>query len=169
MTDTALLNSYIHELNKVMPPDFKDWWDNSREEQPVVARMVIENLRTRERIAWKQLARLSAVLRQKGNGFDLDKATLTTLGDAVANVADNATLSYPLRELLHGAAHVLHLAAQTPDVPPPMDPPTIPDILKDLRAMALSGNARALLDMLEHQLQEKDLHENGPLKDTRSE
>lgn len=43
------------ELSKVMPPDFKDWWQNSKEEWPMVARMVIENLREREELAWKMM------------------------------------------------------------------------------------------------------------------
>jgi len=33
------------ELSRVMPSDFKDWWQNSRDEWPEVASMVIEGLR----------------------------------------------------------------------------------------------------------------------------
>jgi len=31
------------ELSKVMPLDFKDWWQNSKTEWPLVARLVIES------------------------------------------------------------------------------------------------------------------------------
>lgn len=41
----ARLAKWESELSKVMPADFKDWWQNSREEWPEVARMVIEGLR----------------------------------------------------------------------------------------------------------------------------
>jgi len=40
------------ELSAVMPPDFKDWHQNSKAEWPLVARQVIENLREREKLAW---------------------------------------------------------------------------------------------------------------------
>ena len=33
------------ELSKVMPSDFKDWWQNSRDEWPEIARRVIQDLR----------------------------------------------------------------------------------------------------------------------------
>lgn len=39
------------ELSQVMPADFKDWWENSKAEWPVVARIVIESLRKRELLA----------------------------------------------------------------------------------------------------------------------
>jgi hypothetical protein len=41
----AKLAKWESELSKVMPADFKDWWRNSRDEWPEVARMVIEGLR----------------------------------------------------------------------------------------------------------------------------
>ena len=37
------INAWQTELSKVMPPDFKDWWENSKAEWPLVARWVIEN------------------------------------------------------------------------------------------------------------------------------
>lgn len=40
-----LILSYEEELSKVMPLDFKDWWRNDRNEWPLIARLVIENLR----------------------------------------------------------------------------------------------------------------------------
>jgi hypothetical protein len=43
--DAERLAAYDRELSAVMPHDFKDWWENSRAEWPLVARMVIENHR----------------------------------------------------------------------------------------------------------------------------
>ena len=51
------LEHYEQALSAVMPPDFKDWWQNSKDEWPVVAAGVIENLRKREELAWEQLQR----------------------------------------------------------------------------------------------------------------
>jgi len=45
MTDLERLKLYDEEISKEMPLDFKDWWENSPEEYPLVARWVIENLR----------------------------------------------------------------------------------------------------------------------------
>jgi hypothetical protein len=44
MTDYERLKAYDEELSKVMPPDMKDWWENSKDEWPLVARLVIESL-----------------------------------------------------------------------------------------------------------------------------
>jgi hypothetical protein len=38
-----------------MPPDFKDWWQNSKDEWPEIAAAVITNLRQREEMAWEQV------------------------------------------------------------------------------------------------------------------
>jgi hypothetical protein len=45
MTDAERLKAYDEEISKEMPLDFKDWWENSKEEWPLIARLVIENLR----------------------------------------------------------------------------------------------------------------------------
>jgi len=47
-----MLVAWETEISKVMPADYKDWWQNSRAEWPVVARMNIESLREREQLAW---------------------------------------------------------------------------------------------------------------------
>jgi len=47
------LNSYKTELSKVMPPDFKDWWQNDEKEWPMIAAGVIKSLREREEMAWE--------------------------------------------------------------------------------------------------------------------
>ena len=44
MTDAERLQAYDEELSKVMPKDYKDWWENSKNEWPLVARLVIEDL-----------------------------------------------------------------------------------------------------------------------------
>lgn len=42
-------------IDPVMPPDFKDWWDNSHSDLPLVAALVIRNLRERAEEAEAQL------------------------------------------------------------------------------------------------------------------
>lgn len=45
---SAAIEHWESELSAVMPPDFKDWFQNDKSEWPVVARQVIESLRERE-------------------------------------------------------------------------------------------------------------------------
>jgi hypothetical protein len=45
MNDAERLQKYDEELSAVIPLDFKDWHQNSKDERPEVARWVIENLR----------------------------------------------------------------------------------------------------------------------------
>jgi hypothetical protein len=52
MTDLDRLKAYDDELSKVMPPDFKDWWQGSKNEWPEIAAAVIISLREREELAW---------------------------------------------------------------------------------------------------------------------
>jgi len=54
--ELARLQRYDDELSSVMPEDYKDWWQNSKEEWPLVAKSSIESLREREEIAWEHLA-----------------------------------------------------------------------------------------------------------------
>jgi len=63
-----MLVAWETELSKVMPPDYKDWWQNSKTEWPIVARMVIENLREREKAAWDMLPANEAELDLFGSG-----------------------------------------------------------------------------------------------------
>lgn len=51
------LQRYDDELSSVMPEDYKDWWQNSKEEWPIVAKSSIESLREREEFAWEHLER----------------------------------------------------------------------------------------------------------------
>jgi cephalosporin-C deacetylase-like acetyl esterase len=54
MTDAERLKAYDEEISKEMPLDFKDWWENSKEEWPLVARYVLE--RRRGEIEWLEIA-----------------------------------------------------------------------------------------------------------------
>ena len=45
-----MLVAWEVELSKVMPDDFKDWWENDKSEWPIVARLVIEGVQKREKI-----------------------------------------------------------------------------------------------------------------------
>lgn len=50
-----MLVSWETELSRAMPRDFKDWWQNSKTEWPLIARLTIESLREREQTAWDML------------------------------------------------------------------------------------------------------------------
>jgi hypothetical protein len=54
----AANETWERELSAVMPAGYKDWWQNSKAEWPVVARLTIENLRKREEGAWAMMAEL---------------------------------------------------------------------------------------------------------------
>ena len=56
-SELARLQRYDEELSNVMPKDYKDWWENSPEEWPIVAKSSIESLREREELAWEHLER----------------------------------------------------------------------------------------------------------------
>ena len=53
--ELARLRRYDEFLSAVMPPDFKDWHQNSKEEWPEIAAGVITSLREREQLAWEQV------------------------------------------------------------------------------------------------------------------
>jgi cephalosporin-C deacetylase-like acetyl esterase len=54
MTDAERLKAYDEEISREMPKDFKDWWENSKEEWPLIARYVLE--RRRGEIEWLEIA-----------------------------------------------------------------------------------------------------------------
>jgi hypothetical protein len=56
-SELARLQRYDEEISSVMPKDYKDWWQNSKEEWPIVAKSSIESLREREELAWEHLER----------------------------------------------------------------------------------------------------------------
>ena len=64
------LNAFHDELSKVMPPDYKDWWQNSKTEWPLVARLTIENLREREQSALEDLGRIERELNEAKEAID---------------------------------------------------------------------------------------------------
>ena len=54
-SELARLQRYDDELSSVMPEDYKDWWQNSKEEWPLLAKLSIEDHRASEELAWGQL------------------------------------------------------------------------------------------------------------------
>jgi len=54
-----MLVAWETELSKVMPTDFKDWWQIDRKEWPLVARLTIEGRRKSEELAWRMLPQLN--------------------------------------------------------------------------------------------------------------
>jgi hypothetical protein len=50
MTDLERLKLYDEEISKEMPLDFKDFWENSKDEWPLVTRLVLEG--RREQVEW---------------------------------------------------------------------------------------------------------------------
>ncbi|QGT54397.1 hypothetical protein b3_0153 [Synechococcus phage B3] len=53
------LRRYDEELSKVMPHDFKDWWQNSKEEYPEVAAGVITSLREQLDLVYTIIEKIS--------------------------------------------------------------------------------------------------------------
>jgi hypothetical protein len=49
--DARRLADYDERLSAVMPPDFKDWHENARDEWPIVAAMTIKSLQERVQMA----------------------------------------------------------------------------------------------------------------------
>lgn len=54
-SELARLRRYDEELSKVMPKDFKDWWQGSKEEWPEIAASIITERRRMEELAWEML------------------------------------------------------------------------------------------------------------------
>jgi hypothetical protein len=55
-------SKFIEELSKVMPKDFKNWFQNTPEELPIIARIVIENLKKENELLWSMLDKVNSVL-----------------------------------------------------------------------------------------------------------
>lgn len=100
-TDLATWES---ELSKVMPPDFKDWWQNSKSEWPLVARLVIES-----KTEWGEMIdaevgtlreELAAITREEGELWELRqtnatmKENLVTLSHLHAKEAEKWQAAY---------------------------------------------------------------------------
>ncbi len=63
-TELARLKRYDDLLSSVMPADFKDWHQNSKEEWPEIAKAVIENQREQMEDADKELDKLYASMEK---------------------------------------------------------------------------------------------------------
>ena len=50
MTDLERLQAYDEEISKEIPLDFKDFWENSKDEWPLVTRLVLEG--RRKQVDW---------------------------------------------------------------------------------------------------------------------
>jgi hypothetical protein len=64
MTDAERLQAYDEELSKVMPKDYKDWWENSKDEWPLVARLMIEDLREEREWCYETIDMMSKKIEE---------------------------------------------------------------------------------------------------------
>jgi hypothetical protein len=88
MTDLERLKLYDEEISKEMPLDFRDFWENSKDEWPLVTRLVLEG--RRENLEWcydvidkqtQKIKELEAELQEFKQQLDTYKET--TLETAV--------------------------------------------------------------------------------------
>jgi hypothetical protein len=59
---TNLDNKFVEELSKVIPTDFKDWFQNSPEELPIIARNMIEDLKKENETLWSIIDNVNSAL-----------------------------------------------------------------------------------------------------------
>lgn len=50
MTDKELLALWESEFSAIMPEDMKDWWENTKEEWPIVAVALLKNYK--QQLEW---------------------------------------------------------------------------------------------------------------------
>jgi len=55
-------SKFIEELSKVMPEDFKDWFQNSPEELPIIVRNMIEHLKKENEMLWSMINNVNSAL-----------------------------------------------------------------------------------------------------------
>ena len=55
-------NKFVQELSKVMPTDLKDWFQNSPEELPIIARNMIEHLKKENEMLWSMIDNVNSAL-----------------------------------------------------------------------------------------------------------
>ena len=60
---TRQLAEWETEVGLEMPTDFKDWWQNSKNEHPLVARLVLENRRKELADAREEITRLRKIFK----------------------------------------------------------------------------------------------------------
>jgi len=82
---------YDTRLTAVMPPDYKDWHENSKTEWPLVAALTIQNLREREDWALNALREAQAKVER------LER--VRNAARAVFNAANSATREAALQSL----------------------------------------------------------------------
>ncbi len=100
MTDAERLKAYDDELSAEMPADLKDWWRNSRDEWPLVARLVLQNRRERLEECYAEIERLRRVEldRSRAELDNNDGLTLTAVRELLARKS-TAELVGTLRDL----------------------------------------------------------------------
>jgi hypothetical protein len=55
-------SKFVEELSKVMPKDFKDWFQNSPEELPIIARNMIEDIKKENEMLWSMIDNVNSAL-----------------------------------------------------------------------------------------------------------
>jgi len=55
-------SKFIEELSKVMPEDFKDWFQNDPSELPIIARHIIEDLKKENKMLWDMIDNVNSAL-----------------------------------------------------------------------------------------------------------
>lgn len=55
-------SDFITELNKVMPRECKDWWQNDPKELPTIARNIIEHLKKENEMLWGMIDNVQSAL-----------------------------------------------------------------------------------------------------------
>jgi hypothetical protein len=92
------LNAFHDELSKVMPSDYKDWWQNSKAEWPLVARVTIENLREREQSALEDLERLERELNEARDKIEATASLKIELGNRNSEICKLRSINAELRK-----------------------------------------------------------------------
>lgn len=103
------LKRYETLLTAAMPPDFKDWHQNSREEWPEIAAEVIKNLREREHEAWKHVDRISDEIER------IKKNHGCARHQGMTQFCQEAVDSHKEADKLMAALHEIASAAGLPD------------------------------------------------------
>lgn len=78
-SELARLKRYDDLLTEVMPPDYKDWHENSKEEWPLVASLTIQNLRLREELSFGAYDSINTLLAQKTTDLLIAEAKIREL------------------------------------------------------------------------------------------
>ena len=85
-SELARLKRYDDLLTKVMPPDYKDWHENSKEEWPIVAAITIYNLRVREEASFGGYDTLQALAAKRSIDLTLAEAEIRRLKEKIRRI-----------------------------------------------------------------------------------